>query len=164
MRFAQDHLRILSGLYGVLRPLDAIQPYRLEMGSRLKTSRGTSLYQYWGDRISGALNLQAKKLGTDIVINCASKEYFGAVDLAALKPTVVTPCFLEDRPSGPKTISFFAKKARGAMARFVIQNRLTKVEDIKSFDVGGYMYEPALSTDAQPVFLRPEATVLKKAS
>ncbi len=103
MAFAQDHLRILSGLYGVLRPLDAIQPYRLEMGSRLKTPRGASLYAYWGDRIAQALNAQAEVLGTDTLVNCASQEYFGAVDLSALKPRVITPCFLKKRTARPRS-------------------------------------------------------------
>lgn len=164
--FAQDHLRILSGLYGLLKPLDAIQAYRLEMGSRLKTQRGKSLYDYWGSTISEALNAQANEVQTDTLINCASQEYFGAVKSDALKLNVVTPQFYEDKPGGPKIVSFFAKQARGAMARFVIQNRLTKPEQIRDFDTGGYYYQPEQSTPQRPVFLRTEATALafKKAS
>lgn len=155
--FAQDHLRILSGLYGLLRPLDAIQPYRLEMGSRLKTKRGKSLYDYWGGTISEALNAHAADVDTDTLINCASQEYFGAVKPDALKLNVITPQFYEDKPGGPKIVSFFAKKARGAMARFIIQNRLTKPDDIRDFDIGGYAYQPEQSTPERPVFLRSEA-------
>lgn len=154
--FAQDHLRILSGLYGLLRPLDAIQPYRLEMGSRLKTERGKSLYDYWGGTISEALNAQAKDVQTDTLINCASQEYFGAVKPDTLTLHVVTPQFYEDKPGGPKIVSFFAKKARGAMARFIIQNRLTKPDQIREFDIGGYAYQLDQSTPERPVFLRAE--------
>ncbi|MEM7718237.1 MAG: peroxide stress protein YaaA [Pseudomonadota bacterium] len=153
---AQNHLRILSGLYGVLRPLDAIQPYRLEMGSRLKTRRGTSLYAYWGDTISKALNTQAEQVGTDFLVNCASQEYFGAVDLRSLKPTVVTPQFYELRAGTPKIVSFFAKKARGAMARFIIENRVDRVEGLKDFELGGYKF---VSSDVGTLnFHRAEAT------
>ena len=161
MDWAQDHLRILSGLYGVLRPTDAIQPYRLEMGSKLKTRRGKNLYEYWRDDLSKALNEQAASLGSNVLINCASQEYFGAVPPKALKLSVVTPHFMEDKRDGkgPKMVSFFAKKARGAMARFIIQNRLEDAESITSFDTGGYAYQADLSTPDKPVFLRdyPEA-------
>ena len=152
--WAQDHLRILSGLYGVLRPLDAIQQYRLEMGSRLKTRRGTSLYDYWGKDLSKALNAQADGIGAKVLINCASQEYFGAVDLKALKLRVVTPQFMELKDGKAKIVSFFAKKARGAMARHIVQNRLVQADDILGFDTGGYAYEPDLSTADAPVFLR----------
>lgn len=164
--FAQSHLRILSGLYGVLKPLDAIQAYRLEMGSRLKTQRGKSLYDYWGDTISIALNAQGKAMQTDTLINCASQEYFGAVKPAALELNVITPQFYEDKPGGPKIVSFYAKKARGAMARFIIQNRLTTSDQIINFDTGGYVYQPDTSTPERPVFLRSESAAqsLKVAS
>lgn len=160
MSWAQDHLRILSGLYGVLRPLDAIQPYRLEMGSRLKTRRGGSLYDYWRDDLSKALNAQAADVGSDVLINCASQEYFGAVAPKALKLRVITPQFMEDKGDGkgPKMVSFFAKKARGAMARYIIQNRLTDAEAVKDFDTGGYAFDPAASTPEKPVFVRPYPT------
>ena len=156
MAWAQDHLRILSGLYGVLRPLDAIQPYRLEMGSKLKTRRGATLYDYWGDDLSKALNVQAEQTGSDVLVNCASQEYFGAVAPKALHLKIVTPQFLEDKRDGkpPKIVSFFAKKARGAMARFIIQNRLTTAESIHDFDIGGYAYQAEVSTPEKPVFLR----------
>ncbi|UZD90895.1 peroxide stress protein YaaA [Cognatishimia activa] len=154
MTWAQDHLRILSGLYGVLRPLDAIQPYRLEMGSRLKTRRGKNLYEFWRDTLSKNLNAQAEEIGTETLINCASQEYFGAVDLKRLKLRVITPVFMELKNGQPKIVSFFAKKARGSMARFIIQNRLTEAEGIKDFDLGGYAYQPEMSEGDKWVFLR----------
>jgi len=155
LAFAQDHLRILSGLYGLLRPLDAMQEYRLEMGSRLRTDRGKSLYDYWGDQIAEALNAQADRLNTDTLINCASVEYFSAVKPAVLRPRVITPQFLEEKPGGPKVVSFFAKKARGAMARFIIQNRVQDAEALLDFDTGGYRYAPDLSAPDKPAFFRP---------
>lgn len=155
MDWAQDHLRILSGLYGLLRPMDAIQPYRLEMGSRLKTRRGASLYDYWRDQLAHALNEQAKSIGSDVLVNCASQEYFGAVPLKALRLRVITPVFMEDKAGTPKIVSFFAKRARGAMARFVIQNRLRDPETLIGFETGGYVYRADLSTPDKPVFVRP---------
>ena len=155
MDYAQDHLRILSGLYGLLRPRDAIEPYRLEMGSRLKTRRGKSLYDYWGDRIAKALNEQAETLGTDTLVNCASQEYFGAVPEKPLNLRIITPQFMEDKPGGPKIVSFFAKRARGSMARYIIQRRLTDPEGLLDFDLGGYAYQPDMSEPDRPVFLRP---------
>jgi cytoplasmic iron level regulating protein YaaA (DUF328/UPF0246 family) len=154
MAWAQEHLRILSGLYGVLRPLDAIQQYRLEMGSRLKTRRGKSLYDYWGDDLAKALNAQAEEIGADVLVNCASQEYFGAVPVKTLKMKVVTPQFFEDKNGTPKIVSFYAKKARGAMARYIIQNRITSPESLLDFDTGGYAYSPELSTEDKPAFLR----------
>jgi len=157
LRFAQDRLRILSGLYGILRPLDAIQQYRLEMGSRLKNPRGKSLYDYWGSQISDALNKDAAEFGADSLINCASVEYFSAVKPEALKLRIITPVFLENKPNGPKIVSFYAKKARGAMARFIIENRLTDPAQITEFDTGGYRYDADLSEEGKPAFLRSEA-------
>lgn len=154
MDWAQDHLRILSGLYGVLRPRDAIQPYRLEMGSKLKTDRGKTLYDYWGTRIAEALNRHAADVGADVLVNCASQEYFGAVDRDALKLRVVTPVFMEDKGGEPKVVSFYAKKARGAMARFIVQNRLTDEDALQDFDTGGYAYRSDLSETDKPVFVR----------
>ena len=164
--WAQDHLRILSGLYGLLRPRDAIQPYRLEMGSRLKTRRGATLYDYWGDRIARALNTAAETIGTGTLLNCASQEYFGAVDRKRLKLRVVTPAFLEDRDGEGRTISFFAKRARGAMARFVIDRRITDPEGLRDFDAMGYRFDPDTSTPETPVFRRPYGAVeaLREAS
>lgn len=159
LAWAQDHLRILSGLYGLLRPLDAIQAYRLEMGSRLKTRRGKSLYEYWRDQLSKALNVQAELVGTDVLVNCASQEYFSAVAPKALKLRVVTPVFYEDKGGDPVIVSFFAKRARGAMARFIVQNRLTDCAALSGFDLGGYIYQPNLSEANRPVFLRPYGPV-----
>ncbi|WP_170411478.1 peroxide stress protein YaaA [Ruegeria atlantica] len=155
MAWAQDHLRILSGLYGVLRPLDSIQAYRLEMGSKLKTRRGKNLYEYWRDQLSKALNAQGAEVGSEVLVNCASQEYFGAVDLKALKLRVITPVFMEDKAGTPKIVSFFAKKARGAMARYIIQNRLNDPKGLLDFDSGGYEYRPELSEEDKPVFVRP---------
>ena len=158
MIWAQDRLRILSGLYGLLRPLDAIQPYRLEMGSRLKTRRGASLYAYWGDVVAKALNAQAAAVGTETLVNCASQEYFGAADHKALKLRVITPQFLEVKEAKPRIVSFFAKRARGAMARYVTQNRVTEVEELKAFNIGGYAYDPDLSEGDKMAFVRDYPT------
>ncbi len=154
MDWAQDHLRILSGLYGVLRPLDGMQPYRLEMGSRLKSERGKNLYDYWGSQIAEALNVQAKETNSQVLVNCASQEYFGAVDLGVLAPRLVTPVFMEDKNGTAKVVSFYAKRARGAMARFIVQNRLSDAESLLEFDTGGYVYQPEMSEPDRPVFLR----------
>ena len=154
MAWAQTHLRILSGLYGILRPLDAIEPYRLEMGSRLKTPHGSSLYDYWGTQISEALNAQALATNASALVNCASQEYFGAVDSASLTPQVLTPVFMEEKNGTAKIVSFFAKKARGAMARYIIQNQLQEPEELKSFAVDGYRYQPDQSDAQKMLFLR----------
>lgn len=161
LAWAQDRLRILSGLYGLLRPLDAIQPYRLEMGSRLKTRRGTSLYAYWGDAIASALNKQAAFVGTDVLVNCASQEYFGAADRKALKLRVITPHFMEVKDDRPRIVSFFAKRARGAMARYIIQHRITHLDDVRGFSTAGYAFDAGLSEGDKLVFLRdyPDAKV-----
>lgn len=158
MAWAQNHLRILSGLYGLLRPMDAIEPYRLEMGSRLKTAKGKSLYDYWGARLAEALNAQAKAVGSQVLVNCASEEYFGAVDRGALTIPVITPVFKEIKDGRPRIVSFFAKKARGAMARFIVQNRLTAPTDLEGFSAGGYRYEPDASEGETMVFMRDYPT------
>jgi len=157
LNYAQSHLRILSGLYGILRPLDAIQPYRLEMGSRLKTRRGKNLYEFWRDLPAKALNDAGDAIGSDILVNCASQEYFGAVDLKKLKLRVIEPVFYEVKAGTPKIVSFFAKKARGSMARFIIEQRVTNPEGLKDFDLGGYQFDPDTSTDDRLVFMRGEA-------
>ncbi|WP_296640271.1 peroxide stress protein YaaA [Roseinatronobacter sp.] len=155
LNWAKGHLRILSGLYGLLRPFDAMQPYRLEMGSRLKTEKGKSLYDYWGDRISQALNAAAAEAGAKVIVNCASQEYFGAVELGALRPRVITPQFLDSKDGAePKVISFYAKKARGAMARFVMERRLTDPAELRAFDSGGYAFDAEQSSEDRPVFIR----------
>lgn len=159
MAWAQNHLRILSGLYGVLRPMDAIEPYRLEMGSKLKTERGGSLYEYWGSRLAEALNIQANAVGSQALVNCASQEYFGAVDRSVLAIPVITPVFKEIKDGKARIVSFFAKKARGAMARYIVQNRLTDPTDLQGFSAGGYRYTEDASNAESMVFMRdyPEA-------
>ncbi|WP_426035545.1 peroxide stress protein YaaA [Brevundimonas sp. DC300-4] len=154
LAFAQDHLRILSGLYGLLRPLDRIQPYRLEMGTRLKTRRGSSLYDFWGDRISKQLNADAEGQSDPTLVNLASQEYFGAVDAKALKLPVVTPHFREEKDGESRIISFFAKKARGTMARFAIDERIEAAGDLKAFDRDGYRFQKAASTETDWIFTR----------
>lgn len=156
LAWAQDHVRILSGLYGVLRPLDAIQPYRLEMGVRIKTRRGMSLYDFWGPRVSEALDSALADHKERVVVNCASQEYFGAVDRAALKAPVVSCRFLEEKDGEARIMSFFAKRARGAMARFAIDNRIERAADLKAFDRDGYRFQPSLSTDEEFTFARPQ--------
>jgi len=156
LAWAQDHVRILSGLYGVLRPLDAIQPYRLEMGVRIKTKRGMSLYDFWGPRVAQALDAALAGHAERTVVNCASQEYFGAVDRAALKAPVVSCRFLEEKDGEARIMSFFAKKARGLMARFAIDNRIERAADLRAFDREGYLFQPALSTDEDLVFARPQ--------
>ncbi|MEL6172454.1 MAG: peroxide stress protein YaaA, partial [Pseudomonadota bacterium] len=132
----------------------AIEPYRLEMGSKVVTKRGKSLYDFWGDRISRALNTQAEETKSDTLVNCASQEYFGAVNLDALQTRVITPVFMERKMGATKIISFYAKRARGAMARFVVQKRLTNADDLRDFDIGGYAYNEAMSEPDKPVFVR----------
>ena len=154
LAWTQDHLRILSGLYGLLRPLDAIQPYRLEMGTRLRTKRGANLYDFWGDRIAKQLNADAEGQADPSLVNLASQEYFGAVDARALKLPVVTPQFRELRDGESRIISFFAKKARGLMARWAIDNRVERAEDLKSFDLDGYGFDKASSGDNEWIFIR----------
>lgn len=157
LEYAQRHLRILSGLYGVLRPRDVIQPHRLEMGSRLANARGRTLYEFWGDKVAQRLNADAQAVATDVLVNCASVEYFTAADRAALDLRVITPVFMEDGPKGPRIMSFWAKQARGAMARYLIQGRLQDPEALKAFDTGGYRYTPELSEGDRMVFLRGKA-------
>jgi uncharacterized protein len=156
LTWAQEHLRILSGLYGVLRPLDAIQPYRLEMGTRLKTKRGSSLYDFWGDHISNALNAVLEGHKDKTLVNLASQEYFGAVDAKALKAPVVTCHFKEEKEGALRILSFYAKKARGRMARYAIDKRIDKAEGLKAFDLDGYAFRADLSTDSDWIFARPQ--------
>lgn len=148
--YAQDHLRILSGMYGVLRPLDRIQPYRLEMGRKIKVGRANSLYEFWGEQIGGALDEAA---GGEAVINLASNEYFKAAGKKMASP-VITPAFKEDKGGELKMIGFFAKKARGMMARFMIENRIEKLEDLKGFNSEGYRFQADLSDERAWVFTR----------
>lgn len=152
--YAQQHLRILSGLYGLLKPLDLIQPYRLEMGTRLDNTRGKDLYQFWGDQITDALN---NELGEDdVLINLASNEYFKAVQPKKLQARIITPVFKDTKKGVQKIISFYAKKARGLMTRYMIDKRIEHAEALKDFDVAGYQFDASQSTDTEWVFTRPE--------
>lgn len=154
LRWAQAHVIMLSGLYGLLRPLDRMQAYRLEMGVRLKNPRGDSLYAYWGDELALQLNKRARQEHAPVVINLASQEYFRAVDRKALKPRVVHCEFEDWKDSGYKIISFFAKRARGLMARYAIQNRIETPEGLQGFDLDGYRFTPDASSADHFVFRR----------
>ena len=154
--FAQKHFRILSGLYGLLKPLDLMQAYRLEMGCKLANSRGDNLYQFWGEIITDALNNALAEQGDETLINLASTEYFKSVKKKSLNATIITPAFKDWKNGQYKMISFFAKKARGLMARYIIQNKLTSVEQIKDFDLAGYQYNDSLSKGNDWVFTRKE--------
>ncbi|MFV0376013.1 MAG: peroxide stress protein YaaA [Mangrovibacterium sp.] len=151
--FAQQHFRILSGLYGVLRPLDLIQPYRLEMGTKLRIGQTTDLYQFWDDKITRYLNKEVEANG-GVLVNLASAEYFKAIDQKKFKGEIITPEFKEGKNGEYKIVSFFAKKARGMMSRFIIENRLDKAEDLKAFDNDGYNFNPRLSTNNHLLFTR----------
>jgi len=150
LHWAQDHLRILSGLYGVLRPLDLMQAYRLEMGTKFANPRGKDLYQFWGDIITDELN----QVGSPVLINLASNEYFKSVRKKDITARIVTPVFMDKKDDKYKIISFYAKKARGLMSRYIIQNRISAIEQINQFDTDGYAYNAALSEPDAPVFLR----------
>ena len=153
---AQQQLRILSGLYGLLKPLDLMQAYRLEMGTRLVNDRGTNLYQFWGDIITEELNKTIDEQAEEFVVNLASNEYFKAVKPKKLKANLITPVF-KDRKNGQyKVISFFAKKARGMMVRYILDNNVTSLEGLTQFDTAGYYYSEKDSTVNEPVFLREE--------
>lgn len=156
--FAQKHLRILSGLYGVLKPLDLMQAYRLEMGTSLKNPKGKDLYAYWGDKITNMINHALAEQQDDVLVNLASNEYFKSVKKAKLKGHIVTPVFKDQKNGQYKVISFFAKKARGLMARYIIQNQLSHIDQLKAFDLAGYRYDGQSSTEFSPHFLRDEQT------
>jgi cytoplasmic iron level regulating protein YaaA (DUF328/UPF0246 family) len=152
--FAQQHLRILSGLYGVLRPLDLIQPYRLEMGTKLTNDKGKNLYEFWDKKPTQALNKQLTSLDSSTVINLASNEYFNAIDKSGLKANIITPVFKDYKNGKYKIISFYAKKARGLMSAYIIKNKLQEPSQIKKFNVDGYYFEPQGSTENEWLFLR----------
>ena len=152
--YAQDHLRMLSGLYGLLRPLDLMQPYRLEMGTKLANARGKDLYAFWGTRISEWLNQALAEQGDDLLLNLASNEYFSAVKRSALNARVINTEFRDQKNGQYKIISFYAKKARGLMSRFVIQERINDPQQLKQFDVQGYYYSAEQSKPDNLVFLR----------
>ena len=150
LNFAQESLSILSGLYGLLRPFDLMQAYRLEMGTKFATKREKNLYEFWGDKITEEINTREK----DTLLNLASNEYFKAVNKKTLRANLITPVFKDEKKGVLKVISFFAKKARGMMARYIIQNHITNVEEIKNFNLGGYAFNQSLSTDKEWVFTR----------
>ena len=154
--FAQTRLRILSGLYGLLRPLDLMQPYRLEMGLKFTNQRGRNLYEFWGEQLTDTLNADLVSAKTEVLINLASNEYFKAVKPKLLNADIITPQFKDLKNGQYKMISFFAKKARGLMARYMIDNRITEPEALKSFSEAGYYYSDEQSQGDQWVFLRDE--------
>ena len=156
LAWAQEHLCILSGLYGVLRPLDRMQPYRLEMGTALATGHGQNLYQFWGTQIAAYLNQRAGADASPVIVNLASQEYFKAVDRKALKARVVSCVFEESRAGGYKVISFMAKRARGLMVRYAIENTLAGVEKLKGFDAEGYRFDASVSAPDRLVFRREQ--------
>ncbi|EOD78461.1 UPF0246 protein YaaA [Grimontia indica] len=154
--WAQNHLRMLSGLYGLLRPLDLMQPYRLEMGTKLANPRGTNLYQFWGDIITDELNQALAAQGDKVLVNLASNEYFKSVKPKQLDGQIITPVFKDQKNGQYKVISFFAKKARGMMARYIIDNRIDSVDALKQFDTAGYWFSAEESSDKELVFKREE--------
>ena len=158
LRFAQRHLRILSGLYGLLRPLDLMQPYRLEMGTKFANARGRNLYEFWGGRITSALNRALAEQKDAVLVNLASNEYFRAVDPARLRARVITPVFKDSKDGACKVITFYAKKARGMMTSWIVHNRVKKVKDLEKFDVAGYRFNPGLSKGDELVFTRDAPT------
>ncbi len=152
--FAQKHVAIISGLYGVLRPLDAIQPYRLEMGSRVDTARGKDLYAFWRKKLATTLNGMTAGMKAPTVVNLASVEYWGAVEEKALDAPVIHTAFKEIKAGKATIVSFLAKKARGMMARYIVQHRISNASDLKSFDAAGYRFDPKDSTDSAWTFSR----------
>jgi len=152
--FAQKHFRMLSGLYGLLRPLDLMQAYRLEMGTRLSNERGKNLYEFWGDTVTEGLNAQLKAVKSKYLINLASNEYFKVVKPKVLEGEIITPAFKELKNGEYKMIGVYAKKARGLLSRYIIQNQLSDIEDIKSFDLEGYKFNKKVSKGNNWVFTR----------
>lgn len=156
LSFAQQHLRILSGLYGLLRPLDLMRPYRLEMGTDLTNLRGKNLYEFWGDTLTHAVNAAMAEQGDDVLINLASQEYFRAISPKKLSGRLITPQFRDEKNGQFKIISFFAKKARGRMAAWLIQERRAAPDALRDYTVDGYRYDANLSRPDAPVFTRRE--------
>ncbi|MCL4108112.1 UNVERIFIED_CONTAM: hypothetical protein GTU68_012848 [Idotea baltica] len=155
-KYAQKNLRILSGLYGLLRPLDSLQPYRLEMGTKLKTKAGKNLYEFWGTRIRDSINQLAEAEKSEAIVNLASQEYARAAKLGQLSMPVVNPVFKDESNGKYKVISFFAKKARGRMADWIIRQKLTQPEQLSQFSEDGYEWQVSESTELSPVFYRPK--------
>ena len=159
LEFAQTHLRMLSGLYGLLRPLDLMMPYRLEMGTKLANARGHNLYEFWGDKITQLVNDDLEEANSDLLVNLASDEYYKSVKESKVKAKIIKPVFLDQKNGKYKVISFYAKKARGLMARYIIQNQLNRVEDLKSFNIDGYYFDAVSSIQGELVFKRDEQAV-----
>jgi len=151
--FAQKHLRILSGLYGILRPLDLMQPYRLEMGTKLKTAGGRNLYDFWGERITDLLNDELTKMNVPVVVDCASREYSRAVIAKKLSGKILTITFKQKKNGQVKTIAIYAKRARGMFVNHIIRNHITEAEQLKDFDAGGYRFSPEHSSDSDYLFV-----------
>ncbi|PAJ72991.1 peroxide stress protein YaaA [Pseudoalteromonas sp. NBT06-2] len=157
LEYTQENLRILSGLYGILKPLDLMQAYRLEMGTKLENSRGKNLYQFWGKLIAEKLNVLFEQQGTDTLVNLASNEYFKAIDKKALKGQIIAPIFKDCKNGQYKVISFYAKKARGLMTRYIMENKIKTVEDLKKFDFAGYYFSLEKTVkENEPVFIRAQ--------
>ncbi|MFP4471928.1 MAG: YaaA family protein, partial [Bacteroidales bacterium] len=152
--YAQDHLRILSGFYGVLRPLDLMQPYRLEIGTNLKNKRGKNLYEFWGDKITKAIGEALDASGSRVLINLASNEYFKSIDTKKLDAEIITPAFKDSKDGTYKFITLYGKNARGMMTRFILKNRPEDAESLKLFDEDGYFYNEQLSKENKWVFTR----------
>lgn len=159
LEFAQQHVRILSGLYGVLKPLDLIQPYRLEMGTKLANPKGKNLYEYWGNSITDALNKEVEQSGSNCIVNLASNEYFSAVNTKSLNADLITPVFKDEKNGQYKIISFYAKKARGKMTRWLLENTLNSAEKLAEFNVAGYRFSEEDSKKNNPVFKRAEKDI-----
>lgn len=154
--YLQQHVRLLSGLYGILRPLDLMQPYRLEMGTAFANSRGKNLYEFWGSRITDLLNATLAQAGSDVLINLASQEYFKSVNTKQLKARLITPVFKDEKNGQYKIISFYAKRARGLMVRYAAEHGITDPEMLKNFDSEGYAFNAAASNENEWVFMRKE--------
>lgn len=154
--FAQQHLRMLSGLYGLLRPLDLMMPYRLEMGTKLKNKRGHNLYEFWGSMITNQINQDLAEIDSKVLVNLASDEYYKSVNEKNIQAEIIKPVFLDQKNGKYKVISFYAKKARGLMARYLIENKLSQVEQLKAFDSEGYYFDAESSSDKELVFKRDE--------
>ena len=161
LSYAQDHLRILSGLYGVLRPMDAIQPYRLEMGTKMVNGRGKSLYDFWGARIADRLNVDLTDHADTTVVNLASNEYFKAVAADALGQTVIGAKFLNVKDGEARSLMYYAKHARGTMARWIMENRVDRADGLKDFNADGYTLDAIASTENELVFSRPQPALKK---
>jgi len=156
MRYAQKHLRILSGLYGVLKPMDAIQPYRLEMGIKLENPRGKNLYEFWGNRIAKTLNNDVEDSKSKAIVNLASNEYFKAVGKNTLSAPIITPSFLNVKDGQARNLMFFGKRARGLMARWIIDNKVEKIDDLSGFNIEGYKINKKLTDGHKLVFTRKQ--------